>query len=994
MAASNYYGYTHGAVAPQYSIQQPPAYSQPTTASYCIQPAPAVAQTASYAPAPAPAAATAHNPQPPVSQTYQPYQTQMALDYRYGQQQETPAQPTTTPQNYQENYSYGRAMSVGSYDNKQYYQTSIAPAQHTSTGPYFQQDVKSEYMPVNAVYSQTPRQDTPVKAPLPASSMSTSYNTYPISTSVQQPSNPSTYTPSSSYNSTPATSYSGHSYSTYEPSSYTSTQAYYQPAQHLCPQQSQNHLHAPSHHTPSTSHQPQNPSRQFQGPSHQPHPSQQPAQVPAKQFTSSSWSNSKSNPVTSAAGGTYKTPTFYQPKAPKPKGPPKQPQLHYCDICRISCAGPQTYREHLEGQKHKKKEAAQKSGAQTANGPHNAQTQLCCELCDISCTGSDAYKAHIRGAKHLKVVKLHTKLGKPIPSTEPVLVNSAPVSTTTPLAKTQASAGAPAAPQKPAVSNPVKAQAPVKQPAAQKTTVVAASPEPVKNEQVMKSDPQSDGEGDGCGSQSDIQPVGNDYVEEIRNEDGKLVRFHCKLCECSFNDPNAKDMHLKGRRHRLQYKKKVNPELVVEIKPNNRARKLLDSRLTKQKVQTRHHEDEQHWHIEMRRYEEDLYWRRAEEEQMYWDERRRMAPPSPAGHPGMAVPPLLPAVRRPDSPDDRHIMAKHAAIYPADGELEAVQRIVSHVEKALKKVSDVLQTQEGKDSANNKVDQGRMLKGVMRVGILAKGLLLRGDRNIQLILLTDQKPTVSLLNDIVQLLPKQLNSSEDQYLVRAQPEEASIVILSSTDPKMQVTVCLTSPVMREEPGTEEKAGNRPPEKVPEEDLGDVLKRKKCLEYLAALRHAKWFQARANGLQSCVIVIRVLRDLGQRIPTWSEMSDWVMELLVEKAISSAATALSPGEAMRRVLECVASGVILEDGPGLLDPCEKGQTDALEGMTKQAREDITESAQYALRLLAFRQIHKLLGLDSPPASKIGARSRKRRRDGADEGEGEGKKDKKHF
>lgn len=33
----------------------------------------------------------------------------------------------------------------------------------------------------------------------------------------------------------------------------------------------------------------------------------------------------------------------------------------------------------------------------------------------------------------------------------------------------------------------------------------------------------------------------------------------------------------------------------------------------------------------------------------------------------------------------------------------------------------------------------------------------------------------------------------------------------------------------------------------------------------------------------------------------------------------------------------------DGPGLLDPCEKDQTDALDGMSKQAREDITASAQ---------------------------------------------------
>lgn len=85
--------------------------------------------------------------------------------------------------------------------------------------------------------------------------------------------------------------------------------------------------------------------------------------------------------------------------------------------------------------------------------------------------------------------------------------------------------------------------------------------------------------------QSDVQPVGHDYVEEVpevacrlqqkychfqtiavvanahfkicvqvRNDEGKVIRFHCKLCECSFNDPNAKEMHLKGRRHRLQYK--------------------------------------------------------------------------------------------------------------------------------------------------------------------------------------------------------------------------------------------------------------------------------------------------------------------------------------------------------------------------------------------------------------------------------------------------------
>lgn len=49
-------------------------------------------------------------------------------------------------------------------------------------------------------------------------------------------------------------------------------------------------------------------------------------------------------------------------------------------------------------------------------------------------------------------------------------------------------------------------------------------------------------------------------------------------------------------------------------------------------------------------------------------------------------------MRRPESFDDKHIIARHAAIYPKESELQAVQKIVSHTEKALKFVSDQLLT--------------------------------------------------------------------------------------------------------------------------------------------------------------------------------------------------------------------------------------------------------------------------------------------------------------
>lgn len=62
----------------------------------------------------------------------------------------------------------------------------------------------------------------------------------------------------------------------------------------------------------------------------------------------------------------------------------------------------QTYREHLEGQKHKKKEAAMKAGTASSSSGRGSQNQLRCELCDVTCTGADAYAAHIRGSKHQK----------------------------------------------------------------------------------------------------------------------------------------------------------------------------------------------------------------------------------------------------------------------------------------------------------------------------------------------------------------------------------------------------------------------------------------------------------------------------------------------------------------------------------------------------------------------------------------------------------------
>lgn len=51
----------------------------------------------------------------------------------------------------------------------------------------------------------------------------------------------------------------------------------------------------------------------------------------------------------------------------------------------------------------------------------------------------------------------------------------------------------------------------------------------------------------------------------------------------------------------------------------------------------------------------------------------------------------------------------------------------------------------------------RALKGVMRVGLLAKGLLLKGDRDVRLVVLCHDRPTITLLKRVAADLPSHLN---------------------------------------------------------------------------------------------------------------------------------------------------------------------------------------------------------------------------------------------
>ena len=481
----------------------------------------------------------------------------------------------------------------------------------------------------------------------------------------------------------------------------------------------------------------------------------------------------------------------------KPKKPQQPQQLHYCEICKISCAGPQAYKEHLEGQRHKKKEAANKTASKTR--PSAAGVTIRCELCDITCTGTEAYNAHVIGQKHHRVLNLHTKLGKTIPPQEPIMVTT----TGQPVAKAggTAAAGKIKVMGTPTVNfvggGRLKMAASGAVTELMSEAVPTHAPTTDLSESHLVAQPAEMAQSASVApaaapiTKPTIAPIGHDYIEEI-TEPGKPITFQCKLCDCKFGDPAAKEMHLKGRRHRLNFKKKVDPALVVDVKQNTKQRKG-NERKDRQKS---------------RPYVNDWYntpYNDSFDNGYYpppmFNNHGPMGPAPMFDSPYNTCPlpglPMAPApmYNRPQklpSWDDAHVFQKHSEICPKEDEIDEVQHIVTITERALKLVSDALAAEDTANRMNaviqkeladitslgkpdqveiaekdSKIDElseetddskppARVLKGLMRVGSLAKNLLLAGEHELGLVVICAEKPTRHLLDRVAENLPIQI----------------------------------------------------------------------------------------------------------------------------------------------------------------------------------------------------------------------------------------------
>ena len=352
-----------------------------------------------------------------------------------------------------------------------------------------------------------------------------------------------------------------------------------------------------------------------------------------------------------------------------------------------------------------------------------------------------------------------------------------------------------------------------------------------------------------------------------------------------------------------------------------------------------------------------------------------------------------------------HLLVKHRQIQPSADQLDLINEVITTIERGLKAISDRLLLEELERLNLNQLEETkenhRHLKGVVRVGTIVKTLFLKSDRDMHLIVLTSGAPSYSLVRRIGNELESELlhkpatldplstdlntkpeSSStikhkkiiylldKDESLIKTEaafvvkcdfPDELANCLDENNFYKVKISFTATSLLS---------------DNVEITDI-DI---KKCREALTEIQRVKWFNIRLKPIANAILILRIMRDLCQRSPTWSALSDWLLELIVDKCFVKNKYEDVTFK-FRAVFECISSGIfympklaltvapresqIMNDNHvlGFNDPvlgAESGNVFEA-GLTPQQREELTVAAQNGLRLVAFQKIHELLGID---------------------------------
>nr|XP_046913288.1 zinc finger RNA-binding protein-like [Dermatophagoides farinae] len=691
---------------------------------------------------------------------------------------------------------------------------------------------------------------------------------------------------------------------------------------------------------------------------------------------------------------------------------------YFCETCKLVCSSAESMMRHVTGFKHKKRlEYLQGNGIKklVANDPNVSESSdskksnprgptmmsiiLKCRICDVPCVSVDSYSSHIQGQRHNRSIAYRKKMGEPVYDNAPeILSKNVPIELEMKIKKLFADNSSRQGEQNKVdrMKSGQKFGEPsgmdrmmMVEKSSSSSTPTPPPPQPSNMKNEIK-------------DFFDCKPIGQDFIEEVLNQNGKIVCYTCTLCECRFNDANAKNLHLKGRRHRLQYKKKVDPSLIVEFIKSDMI-KIENEQLEKLRQKERSMKKILHTKPYLT---EDL------DPFQSVDKSKEFASLFKYNQNNAHTTSIHSTYKGNEytrSFSDYLLEYRHHLIQPSKLELEYIYQTAYLVEKAIRSVGRFIElnfllpipvpkfisihkTLLPMDTINDMLENGenRLIQTdsrlvefirVLRPGPLGKGLLLTGERYFKLIILSSVLPTESLLTLFQRLVPKEIerlsknpNDYPGEYHVQSEMMKDKTkfritlytfalhsasgssntnepMILDDSKKILRFDCYLTCPYIRDENEEELR-----------ENVPDLLNQEKCLRSLNDIRRYRWFKDMGIKHNFFTFTLRILRELTKRIKIWSHVSLWTFEVILERILISANCCLGPASLFRHFFEFLAHGILMTRGQGLADPCEARLVNIFNYLSRQDREDIMCSAQHLVRLVALRQLDKVLNVDS--------------------------------
>jgi len=427
------------------------------------------------------------------------------------------------------------------------------------------------------------------------------------------------------------------------------------------------------------------------------------------------------------------------------------------------------------------------------------------------------------------------------------------------------------------------------------------------------------------------KPIGMEYLEYLQGS-GKN-RWHCRLCDTEVTDEAGKAMHVRGRKHKLNYKRFVDPDLGIGKLSADEERILKTDVLEYQKTLAAEHKTKA---AELANIDTELMHHENLEdfcatiyEDFLPDEREEYKKLNKTVE--FKCPSLKHiyshACKLPIS-DNEKLVRKKVSMLIAENPINNVMlQQLMNFEKDLTEIFKMV------DSENPNSAWMSWPKPVYRTGTFVKNVARADDKDkaLSFICMCERHPTRELVQAVV-----------EKVRVKCNPRDSEVVLLDIFPSYFTMSFGGKARMVLPVHFTSNKLFNQVA-LIPKY-YGTPISRDTCIKLLMEIKRKEYYIKNFKMLPGYLDCYRVMRDIAKRSKAWAEVDGWALEVIVRNALAGSSNVSSwPSRngppcyegipmqpqpmdthaCLKRVMEYIGSGALTLYG--LLDPVQLANVD---------------------------------------------------------------------